>query len=417
MLKNWIGIIVSVPISSMYIVTWVLFLSAAAMAQATADDGHSTARTPSRESMLEIIARIETDYVDEISIDSPDIERFLEMDINDVLAELGLSHQTRYFPPSAYRQPPVRTGRAGIILTRQGDDVLVLEVLERGPADRAGLRRGDHVFAIDGVPVSQIVYSDLSTKLTGSVDQPGEISVSSGGGPVVELALLRSPIDFPDINFSVFGDVGHLRIRRFGEHTLEHVQSALIDAGSRAESPITGLVLDLRGNPGGLLDQAVSIAGLFLDGNIVGSVRGRLGSPAEPLRAQRGEALPGVEMVVLIDGGSAAGTELIAAALQEDGRATVVGMRSFGSAAMSTLIPLRGARDGALLLPTHRLYSPAGIPIDGQGVTPDVFVQLADGPDNPLPARPEPIGGTDGGETDSPEDPQLSVAIAILRAH
>ncbi len=263
----------------------------------------------------------------------------------------------------------------GAELTRDEDHPVVLSPIDDTPAARAGIRPGDIILRIDGHVTDGMSLKDVVDRLRGPADTKVQISIGRKNTPPLEVTLTRAIIHVDSVKTAMEPDgVGYIRITSFAETTQREVAKAIDDLKAKSHGPLKGLVLDLRNNPGGLLDQAVRVSGDFLDGGTTVSIRGRAPDdnrvfPAPP----SGDRLPNVPMVVLINGASASAAEIVAGALQDRHRAEVMGTQSFGKGSVQTIIPLDG--HGALRLTTARYYTPSGRSIQGQGISPDRVVE------------------------------------------
>ena len=264
----------------------------------------------------------------------------------------------------------------GAELTRDTDHPVVLSPIDDTPASRAGIHPGDVILRINGEVTEGMSLKDVVDALRGPADTKVTITIGRKNTPPFDVNLTRAVIHVDSVKSALEpNDVGYIRITSFAETTQREVSKALASLTAKARGHhLKGLVLDLRNNPGGLLDQAWRVSGDFLDGGVVVSIRGRSPDdnhifPAPP----QGDRLPGVPMVVLINGASASAAEIVAGALQDRHRAEVLGTQSFGKGSVQTIIPLDG--HGALRLTTARYYTPSGRSIQGQGITPDRVVQ------------------------------------------
>ncbi|HEY3916259.1 MAG TPA: S41 family peptidase [Stellaceae bacterium] len=270
----------------------------------------------------------------------------------------------------------------GAELTRDADHPVVLSPIDDTPAARAGIHPGDAILRINGEVTDGMSLKDVVDALRGPADSKVQITIGRKSTPPFDVSLTRAIIHVDSVKSALEpNDVGYIRITSFAETTQREVAKALDELTAKAHGRhLKGLVLDLRNNPGGLLDQAVRVSGDFLDGGLTVSIHGR--SPDDnrvfPAPAN-GDRLPGVPMVVLINGASASAAEIVAGALQDRHRAKVLGTQSFGKGSVQTIIPLEG--HGALRLTTARYYTPSGRSIQGQGITPDQVVEEPKGTD------------------------------------
>ena len=319
----------------------------------------------------EVLAFVESDYVSEV-----DNTKVIEAGINGMLT--SLDPHSSYLNPEDYRDIQVDTsgeyGGLGIEVEPSDGFVKVVAPIDDTPASRAGLKSGDLLTAING---EQIVGRPLNDAVKDMRGPPGSditITVLRDGQDPFDVTLTREVIRPKSVRANLEeGDIGYVRISSFNERTTllleEGLAKILKEAGGRPE----GLVLDLRNNPGGLLDQAVSVSDMFLSGGEVVSTFGRHSSNDRRYNAGPSEVFKGVPIVVLINRGSASAAEIVAGALQDRARARVVGVTSFGKGSVQTVMPL-GADRGALRLTTARYYTPSGRSIQGTGIEPDIEI-------------------------------------------
>jgi len=262
----------------------------------------------------------------------------------------------------------------GIEINREENRLRIISPIDDTPATRAGLRAGDTIARIDGEPTDGMTLRDAVEKLRGAAGSAVRITIDRTGEKPFDVTLTRAIIRVASVKSKLQpGKVGYLRIVSFGERTEGEFTAALEQMRREAGGSFNGFVLDLRNDPGGLLETAVHISGDFLNGGVVVSTRGRHGDDDETYRAPAdGDRIKGVPVVVLINGASASASEIVAGALQDRKRATLIGTRSFGKGSVQTIIPLDG--QGALRLTTARYYTPSGRSIQSDGIIPDIVV-------------------------------------------
>lgn len=324
----------------------------------------------------DIFERVRAQYVT-----PPDDKSLVENAINGMLT--SLDPHSSYLNPDAAKDMRVQTkgefGGLGIEVTMENDLIKVISPIEDTPAARAGVLAGDLIAQIDGQEVRGLSLNDAVEKMRGLVNTPIELTlIRDGATQPIKLTIVRDVIKVKAVRSRVEGDVGYLKISSFTEKTFDDLQAGI--AQIKKDLPgdkLKGYVLDLRLNPGGLLDQAVAVSDAFIDRGEIVSTRGRDPQDISRFDARAGDLTDGKPMIVLINGGSASASEIVAGALQDHRRATVVGSQSFGKGSVQTIIPL--AENGALRLTTALYYTPAGKSIQGKGITPDVKV------DQPLP--------------------------------
>src|SRR5262249_44141630 len=256
----------------------------------------------------------------------------------------------------------------GITLETAADGFKVAAVTPQGPAARAGLQAGDMIVAIDGVPTSGLSQSDVIQQLRGPVGSSLAIRVARAGGITREFDVQRALVVLPTVAMSRVGDIAVFQILSFNQSTTEKLSDALAEARRQMGGRLAGIVLDLRSNPGGLLDQPVSLADLFIREGPAVSTVGRHPASHQYFAASGRSVAPQVPIVVLVNGGSASSSEIVAAALQDSGRAVVVGSSSYGKGSVQTV--LRLPNDGELTLTWARLVTPSGYYLQTHGVVP-----------------------------------------------
>jgi carboxyl-terminal processing protease len=268
-----------------------------------------------------------------------------------------------------------RFGGLGIQISAQDGVPKVISPIDDTPASRAGLAGGDLIVAIDGQTTHGVDLQKIVRVLRGNPGTTVKLTISRGAQPPFEVTLTRAIIEVPSIKSRMqANNIGYVRITEFGGETSRDFRKAIDKLKQDAGGKLRGLVLDLRNDPGGLLNAAVDISGNFLDGGTVVSIRGRQKTEDRTFSAPpKGDLLPGVPVVVLINGASASASEIVAGALQDRHRAVVLGTPSFGKGSVQSVIPLEG--HGALRLTTALYYTPAGRSIQGEGITPDTMIE------------------------------------------
>ncbi|UPT62823.1 MAG: S41 family peptidase [Hyphomonadaceae bacterium JAD_PAG50586_4] len=324
------------------------------------------------ELFADVLARVEQDYVTEINE-----EEAMEAAIQGMLA--SLDPHSSYMNAADYREMQTQTrgeyGGLGIEVTSEDGVVRVVSPIDDTPAARAGILAGDYLTAIDGESIVGLTLNDAVRRMRGDAGSSIVVTVAREGTDPFDVTLQREIINVRAVTARVEGgDVGIIRISTFNERTSDMLQDAIRTVRRDTGGRLRGVVVDLRNNPGGLLDQAIEVSDAFLDGGEVVSTRGRQPEDVQRYNARRGDDMAGVPIVVLINGASASAAEIVAGALQDRNRALIVGTDSFGKGSVQTVIPLQGGRDGALRLTTARYYTPAGRSIQGAGITPDMEV-------------------------------------------
>ena len=320
----------------------------------------------------DVLALVQDEYVEDVEMES-----LIENALNGALHALD-PHST-YVPPVTFteQREAVRReyGGLGIEIQSEGGLVKVNHAIEDGPAYGAGIRSGDFITAVDGNDIRGKSLDEAVSGMRGLKGEPVTVTVLSPNQASRDIVVVRDTVRGRAIRHRVEKGVGYLQIETFNNDKVTYdTKRALADLNSQL-GKLDKLVIDLRGNRGGLLTQSVSISGLFLDGGEVLSARGRDASDNERYNAEAGELYPDAKIVVLMSPGSASAAEIVAGALQDRGRAVVIGRRSFGKGSVQSVIPL-GLDGGALRLTTQRYYTPSGQSIQGRGIQPDLFVSV-----------------------------------------
>ncbi|MEC9342454.1 MAG: S41 family peptidase [Pseudomonadota bacterium] len=320
----------------------------------------------------DIFERVRSQYVTE-----PEDEQLVESAINGMLN--SLDPHSSYLNAKDFSDMRVQTrgqfGGLGIEVTMEDELVKVVTPIDDTPAAKAGVLAGDLISKIDGEEVRGITLQDAVVKMRGPVNTPIVLTiVREGADKPIDITIIRDIIKVSSVKHRIEGeDVGYLRISSFTEQTFDNLEKAIRSIRDEVgDDKLKGYVLDLRLNPGGLLDQAVSVSDSFLDRGEIVSTRGRNPDETRRYAARPGDLTGGKPVIVLINGGSASASEIVAGALQDHKRATVLGSRSFGKGSVQTIIPL--GSNGALRLTTALYYTPAGTSIQAKGIEPDIPV-------------------------------------------
>src|SRR5665213_3419115 len=348
---------------------------AAAKAAASADNTFSQLNL-----FGDVFERIRTDYVEK-----PDDTKLIEGAINGMVT--SLDPHSRYMNEQAWHEMQETThgefGGLGIEVTMEDGLVKVVSPIDDTPAAKAGILSGDLITSIDDDAVQGLTLEQAVNKMKGPINTKTRLKIiRKGVDNPIDVSLTREVIRVRPVAFHTDGgDIGYVRISSFNEQTTDGLKKAIADISKQISSDkLAGYVLDLRNNPGGLLDQAVSVSSAFLARGEVVSTRGRTPEETQRFTAHSGDLTKGKPLVVLINGGSASASEIVAGALHDHKRATLIGTRSFGKGSVQTIIPL-GTGNGALALTTARYFTPSGHSIQAQGVSPDIEV-LQDVPDD-----------------------------------
>jgi carboxyl-terminal processing protease len=276
----------------------------------------------------------------------------------------------------------------GIEVTMEDGLVKVISPIDDTPAARAGIKTGDFIAAVDGTPIQGMSLDDAIAKMRGPEGTKVTITVlRTGTKKPFDVALTRAIVQVDNVKYHRDGDVGYIRLPSFNEQTDAGLEHAIHDLKHQIGPGLKGYVLDLRNNPGGLLDQAIDVSDDFLNAGEIVSTRGRHPDDTEKYDAKPGDMTDGKPVIVLINGGTASAAEIVAGALQDNKRATVVGMTSFGKGSVQTIIPM-GNGGGALRLTTARYFTPSGHSIQALGIAPDVAVAQGDEDTTPKIERP-----------------------------
>ena len=375
----------------------------------------------------DVFEKIRTDYVEK-----PDEAKLVEAAISGMLT--SLDPHSSYMDAKAFRDMQVQThgefGGLGIEVTQENGVIKVVTPIDDTPASKAGIMSGDLIIAIDDESTESLTLNQAVDKMRGKIDTSVRLKIMrSGKKDSFEVKLVRATIVVKSVRSHEVDDIGIIRITQFTENTSQGLKEA-IDKIS-ADLPgnkLKGYVLDLRNNPGGLLDQAIQVSNAFIDRGEIVSTRGRNADETQRYNATHPELAAGKPVVVLINGGSASASEIVAGALQDHKRATILGTRSFGKGSVQTIIPLPQS-NGAVRMTTARYYTPSGRSIQAKGIEPEIIV-MQDVPDE-LKGKDDTKGeaslkghlmnGTDektGSQAyvppDEKNDKQLHAAIDIL---
>ncbi len=377
----------------------------------------------------DVFERVRADYVER-----PDDAKLVETAINGMLA--GLDPHSSYMDGKSFRDMQIQTrgefGGLGIEVTMEDGLVKVVAPIDETPAAKAGIMANDIITHLDEEAVQGLTLNQAVEKMRGPVNTKIKLRVMrKGAEKPVEISITRDIIRVRSVRSRQEGDdVAYIRVTQFNEQTTEGVKKMIADLTSQIPADkLKGFVLDLRNNPGGLLDQAISVSDIFLDRGEIVSTRGRNVEETQRFNARSGDLTKGKPIIVLVNGSSASASEIVAGALQDHKRATVLGTRSFGKGSVQTIIPL-GAGNGALRLTTARYYTPSGKSIQAKGITPDIEV-LQDVPDD-MKARADSKGESslrghlkaDGDEQtgsqsyippEAKDDKALKMAVDLLR--
>lgn len=319
----------------------------------------------------DVFERIRAQYVKDV-----DDEELIEAAINGMLTSLD-PHST-YLNSKRYENMRVQTsgefGGLGIEVTMDKGVILVVAPMDDTPAFHAGVEAGDYITKINGEQINGLTLNEAVEKMRGKIGTSIDITiVRKGESDVIEITIERAIIQVKSVRHRIEDEIGYIRVSSFTEKTNSGLREALDEIKLELGDNLQGIVLDLRNNPGGLLDQAVAVSNSFLDRGEIVSTRTRNDRNIQRYNAQKGDSIDSKSLVVLINGGSASASEIVAGALQDHERAVVVGTQSFGKGSVQTVIPL--STDGAMSLTTAYYFTPSGNSIQNEGITPDVVVE------------------------------------------
>ena len=374
----------------------------------------------------EVFERVRAEYVEQVTD-----KELIEAAISGMLT--SLDPHSSFLNADNFQDMQVQTrgafGGLGIEVTMENGLVRVVTPMDDTPAFRAGLEAGDLISHLDGEPVLGLTLSDAVDRMRGRVGEDIVLTILRGEQEPFDVTVTRDVIRVQSVRWRTEGNVGYIRIASFTEQTTSGVKRAIDEIAAELGGDVIGFVLDLRNNPGGLLDQAVEVSDVFLEQGEIVSTRGRHEDLAQRYNADPDDLIEGLPLVVLINGGSASASEIVAGALQDHGRAVLLGTESFGKGSVQTIIPLGG--QGAMRLTTARYYTPSGRSIQALGIEPDIEVQPARLEELDVSGRREAdLRGALGNEQDNgddevaedgtaadeaPFDYQLSRALDLLR--
>ena len=320
----------------------------------------------------DVFERVRADYVEEVSD-----QELIEAAIRGMLADLD--PHSSYLDAKSFQDMRVQTkgefGGLGIEVTMEGGLVKVVSPIDDTPAFRAGVQAGDLISHLDSEPVLGLTLAEAVELMRGPISTDIVLTIRRANREPFDVTITRDIITVKSVRSRLEGKIAYVRITTFNEQSTPGLESAVQKLRDESGDSLQGFVLDLRNNPGGLLDQAVSVSDSFLNQGEIVSTRGRNPDDAQRFNAREGDLAAGLPIVVLINGGSASASEIVAGALQDHGRAIVMGTRSFGKGSVQTIIPLSG--NGAMRLTTSRYYTPSGHSIQAKGIEPDIVVPQA----------------------------------------
>ena len=358
--------------------------------------------------LAEVLERVKEEYVEPVA-DS----ELIESAVRGMVTSLD-SH-SQFLDSEEYEEIRISTtgNYSGIGLEVSMDDnkVTIVAPIDDTPAARAGLRPGDQIVSIDGIDIGEGNAGDTIGRMRGKVGTKVMIAVArEGESEPIEFNLVRRHVKVQSVRSEILKpEIAYLRITHFSESTYKDLYQAIVELQDGLEGTLQGVVLDLRNNPGGVLEAAIDVSDLFLDGGIIVSASGRGHDATFQHEASAGDLLEGVMVVVMVNGGSASASEIVAGALQDNQRATIVGSQTFGKGSVQTVMPLSNGR--AIKLTTSRYFTPSGESIQDLGITPDIVLQDA--------AQEDLLAGvgehkTEAGAALLQKDKQLRQALHVL---
>ena len=407
-------------------------IGSAALLMAMAVPSLTTAQSDDKEETYrqlslfgDVFERVRSDYVEEVTD-----QDLVEAAINGMLT--SLDPHSGYLPDDNFKKMQVQTtgrfGGLGIEVTMENGFVKVVSPIDDTPAAKAGLQPEDLIVTVDDVSLVGLTLAEAVEKLRGPVGSEIRIMVQRAQDEPFEVSIIRDEIKIKSVRSRLYDTIGYVRITTFSEQTTPGLMNAIDDLYAETGGNLSGIVLDLRNNPGGLLNEAIRVSDAFLEEGEIVSTRGRDDSDIQHAYARAGDITRGLPIVILINSGSASASEIVAGALKDHRRAILMGTRSFGKGSVQTIVPLPG--HGAMRLTTARYFTPSGVSIQARGIEPDIEVVLAriekvEGG----PVREEDLrGALDKGKADSKtadddaadDDPadidyQLARALDLLR--
>ena len=407
-------------------------IGSAALLMAMAVPSLTTAQSDDKEETYrqlslfgDVFERVRSDYVEEVTD-----QDLVEAAINGMLT--SLDPHSGYLPDDNFKKMQVQTtgrfGGLGIEVTMENGFVKVVSPIDDTPAAKAGLQPEDLIVTVDDVSLVGLTLAEAVEKLRGPVGSEIRIMVQRAQDEPFEVSIIRDEIKIKSVRSRLYDTIGYVLITTFSEQTTPGLMNAVDDLYAETDGNLSGIVLDLRNNPGGLLNEAIRVSDAFLEEGEIVSTRGRDDSDIQHAYARAGDITRGLPIVILINSGSASASEIVAGALKDHRRAILMGTRSFGKGSVQTIVPLPG--HGAMRLTTARYFTPSGVSIQARGIEPDIEVVLAriekvEGG----PVREEDLrGALDKGKADSKtadddaadDDPadidyQLARALDLLR--
>ncbi len=318
----------------------------------------------------DVFQRVREQYVEEVTD-----KKLIENAISGMLQ--SLDPHSSYLSPKSYKDMQVKTkgkfGGLGIEITMEDSVVKVVSPIDDTPAANAGMKSGDLIIGINGESIRGLSINDAVSQLRGPVGSKVVITVVRGNKDPFEIEIIRDVIKIRSVRHNIIKNIGYVRLTTFSDTTTSGLEKSVDEIKKELGKKFQGLILDLRNNPGGLLNQSISVTDSFLNQGEIVSTQGRKDDDTSRIFAKKGDIIDGKPMIVLINSGSASASEIVAGALKDHSRAIIVGTRSFGKGSVQSIIPLAG--NGAMRLTTARYYTPSGISIQAKGIEPDIIVE------------------------------------------
>ena len=318
----------------------------------------------------DVFQRVQEQYVEEVTD-----KKLIESAISGMLQ--SLDPHSSYLSADSYKDMQVKTkgkfGGLGIEITMEDGVVKVVSPIDDTPAAKAGMKSGDLIIGVDGESIRGLTINESVSKLRGPVGSKVIITVVRDKQDPYEIEIKRDIINIKSVKHNIIKNIGYVRLTTFSDTTTSGLEKAINEIKKNIGNKFQGLILDLRNNPGGLLNQSISVADAFLNQGEIVSTQGRNDDDTSRVFAKKGDLINGQPLVVLINSGSASASEIVAGALKDHSRAIIIGTRSFGKGSVQSIIPLAG--NGAMRLTTARYFTPSGISIQAKGIEPDIIVE------------------------------------------